>query len=140
MPPTGDKKTITPDFLKCLGVGSVMATFKYGANMKKIANESLPFYAQLQTNTPTPEIAEKSMAAGRAASPTEQPPLTKRFIFKGEVLERVGVSGVCLWRWMRDGKFPVARSVGGRMAWLESEIDEWMESRPLRNYKSRQLA
>ena len=34
--------------------------------------------------------------------------------------------------WMRDGKFPVARSVGGRMAWLESEIDEWMLSRRTR--------
>jgi predicted DNA-binding transcriptional regulator AlpA len=73
--------------------------------------------------------------------PATAPAKNKRFIFKGEVLERVGgISGVCLWRWMRDGKFPVARSVGGRMAWLESDIDEWMESRPLRNYKSRQLA
>jgi predicted DNA-binding transcriptional regulator AlpA len=94
-------------------------------------------YTPCQTNTSTPEIADKAMAARIAASHVGPPP-SKRFIFKSEVLERVGgVSGVCLWRWMRDGKFPVARSVGGRMAWLESEIDNWMQSRPLRNYKSK---
>ncbi len=65
----------------------------------------------------------------------------KRFIFKGEVLERLGgVSFVCLWRWMRDGKFPVALEVGGRCAWLESDIDTWMSSRPLRQYKTREVA
>jgi predicted DNA-binding transcriptional regulator AlpA len=81
------------------------------------------------------EPALKAAAGSIAANRAEQPSPTKRFIFKGEVLERVGgVSGVCLWRWMRDGKFPVARSVGGRNAWLESDIDEWMLSRPLRQY------
>src|SRR3954451_16570257 len=55
-----------------------------------------------------------------AASPI---PAVKRFVFKGDVLERIGVSYPCLWRWMRDGKFPVALEVGGRCAWLESDID-----------------
>ena len=65
----------------------------------------------------------------------------KRLLFKDEVLERVGgVSFVSLWRWMRDGKFPVAREVGGQSAWLESDIDAWMQSRPLRQYKSREVA
>ena len=96
-------------------------------------------YAQLQTNTPTPKIADKAMAERIAASYAAQP-ASKRFIFKGEVLERVGgVSGVCLWRWMRDGNSEsLARSAG---AWLgRSEIDEWMSSRPLRQYKSRGTA
>ena len=79
-----------------------------------------------------------TIAASHAGQP---PPSKRRFVFKGEVLERVGgVSGVCLWRWMRDGKFPVAVEVGGRIAWLESDIDEWMLSRPLRSYKSRKCA
>jgi prophage regulatory protein len=65
----------------------------------------------------------------------------RRFIFKPEVLERVGgVAYPTLWRWMRDGKFPAAVEVGGRIAWLESDIDAWMLSRPRREYKSRQLA
>jgi prophage regulatory protein len=65
----------------------------------------------------------------------------KRFVFKPELLERVGgVTYPTVWRWMRDGKFPVAVEVGGRIAWLESDIDEWMLSRPLRQYKSREVA
>jgi predicted DNA-binding transcriptional regulator AlpA len=117
-------------------VGSALKAAEMVAKTKRRAS-----YAQSQTNTPTPEIADKAMQARISASYAEQPPPNKRFIFKGEVLERVGgVSAVCLWRWMRDGKFPGARLVGGRTAWLESDIDEWMESRPLRQYKSREVA
>ena len=39
-----------------------------------------------------------------------------------------------------DGKFPIALEVGGRCAWIESDIDAWMLSRPARNYKSREVA
>lgn len=67
-------------------------------------------------------------------------PANKRFVFKGDVLERIGVSYPCLWRWMRDGKFPIALEVGGRCAWIKSDIDAWMLSRPARNYKSREVA
>ena len=82
---------------------------------------------------PGKSTAAQAEPASKAA---ELVPTNKRFIFKGEVLERVGgVSGVCLWRWMRDGKFPMAVEVGGRSAWLESEIDHWMLTRPLRKYK-----
>jgi len=65
-------------------------------------------------------------------------PSNKRFIFKAELLERVGgVTYPTVWRWMRDGKFPVAVEVGGRIAWLESDIDAWMLSRPLRQYRAK---
>lgn len=60
----------------------------------------------------------------------------KRFIYKAEVVERIGVSYVAIWRWMGDGEFPLGREVGGRVAWLESEIDDWMMSRPPRKYKT----
>ena len=59
-----------------------------------------------------------------------------RFIFKPEVLDRVGVSYVTIWQWMRTGAFPASREVGGKVAWLESEIDDWMTTRPLRKYKN----
>ena len=64
-----------------------------------------------------------------------------RFIFKPEVLDRVGVSYVSIWQWMRQGKFPRTREVGpGRVAWLESEIDEWFASRPVRRLKNEEVA
>jgi prophage regulatory protein len=66
----------------------------------------------------------------------EQLPPPSRFVFKPEVLDRVGVSYVSIWQWMRTGAFPASREVGGKVAWLESEIDEWMATRPLRKYKN----
>jgi len=59
-----------------------------------------------------------------------------RFVFKPEVLDRVGVSYPTIWQWMRTGTFPASREVGGKVAWLESEIDDWMATRPLRKYKN----
>jgi prophage regulatory protein len=64
-------------------------------------------------------------------------PKPARFIFRAEVLNRVGVSYTALWFWIRDGRFPAPRELGGghqraKLAWLESEVDEWMESRPKR--------
>ena len=67
--------------------------------------------------------------------PAEMVAANKRFIYKDEVLERVGATYPTIWRWMCEDKFPVAVEVGGRIAWLESDIDAWMKSRPVRQYK-----
>jgi prophage regulatory protein len=74
--------------------------------------------------------------AAPALEVAETVPANKKFIYKGEVLERTGVSAQCVWRWMKEGTFPAAVAVGGRTAWLESDIDAWMSSRPLRQYGS----
>jgi predicted DNA-binding transcriptional regulator AlpA len=58
-----------------------------------------------------------------------------RFISKGEVLARVGVSFPTVWLWMREGKFPRSRAVGGKSVWLEHEIEQWILSRPVRRLK-----
>jgi predicted DNA-binding transcriptional regulator AlpA len=58
-----------------------------------------------------------------------------RLISKPEVLDRVGVTFPTLWAWMRAGNFPRARILGGRTCWLESEIDAWIENRPIRRLK-----
>ena len=59
-----------------------------------------------------------------------------RLISKPEVLDRVGVTFPTLWTWMRDGRFPRSRDLGGKTCWLASEIDEWILSRPVREYKA----
>lgn len=105
-----------------------------------------PFYEQLQPPTPAPEVVADKMKTARIATshagqpPPNMVPANKRFIYKPEVVERVGKTFVTIWRWMGGGKFPTARTVGGQIAWLESDIDEWMESLPLRQYKSREVA
>ena len=69
------------------------------------------------------------------------PSTSQRFVFRREVCTRIGVSYVTLWTWMREGKFPRSREVGGqKIAWLESEIDDWMNSRPVRKFKGEKVA
>ena len=58
----------------------------------------------------------------------------KRFLSRAEVLARVPLSYVWIWKLMAEGKFPLSRQLGERrIAWVESEIEEWMDARPPRN-------
>jgi prophage regulatory protein len=75
-------------------------------------------------------------------SSTKRPPAAQvesanqvRLISKPEVLDRVGVTYPTLWTWMRAGKFPRSRELGGKAAWIESEINEWIANRPVRRLK-----
>jgi predicted DNA-binding transcriptional regulator AlpA len=52
-----------------------------------------------------------------------------------EVLAVVGCSYPTLWTWMRAGKFPRSRIVGGKSMWLSTEIDEWLANLPVRPLK-----
>jgi predicted DNA-binding transcriptional regulator AlpA len=56
---------------------------------------------------------------------------------KKQVLERAGgVSFPTLWKWMRAGKFPRARTAGNlKSVWLESEVEAWMSALPLSRLK-----
>jgi predicted DNA-binding transcriptional regulator AlpA len=78
-------------------------------------------------------------------SPEWTPPTGKRWVTKEEVLARAGnppPNYVTVWRWMRDGKFPLPYIVGagGKSLWLESELDEWQANLPKRVYRSREVA
>jgi predicted DNA-binding transcriptional regulator AlpA len=53
-------------------------------------------------------------------------------IDRHEVLRRVPVTWDIIYRMMKANAFPAARVVGGKAAWLESEIEEWIVNRPLR--------
>ena len=61
--------------------------------------------------------------------------IMKRLIFRREVLRRVGLSYPTIWKMMREGRFPRSRVCGGKSAWLEEEIDTWIEGLPLRRLK-----
>jgi len=36
---------------------------------------------------------------------------------------------------MREGKFPKSRNIGGKAAWLESDIETWIQARPKNAFK-----
>lgn len=58
-----------------------------------------------------------------------------RLLSKAEVLERVGVSYPTVWLWMRQGRFPKPHDLGGVIRWRESELADWLERQPRREYK-----
>lgn len=58
-----------------------------------------------------------------------------KMIFKPEVIKLIGFTYPTLWKWMREGKFPLSFDIGSKTAWLESEIDAWLASRPRSNLK-----
>lgn len=56
----------------------------------------------------------------------------EKYLSEKQVRNIVGVSRVTLWRWQRDGLFPARRQLGPkRVAWLESELNEWLAARPV---------
>jgi prophage regulatory protein len=72
---------------------------------------------------------------GRAETTTAEKKSIDRLILREELIDRVGVSYVTVWNWMRAGTFPRSRGIGGRTAWIESEIADWIASRPIRRLK-----
>ncbi len=58
-----------------------------------------------------------------------------RLLDKPTVLAVANASFPTIWQWMRDGKFPRARIVGGRSMWLSSEIDQWLAGLAVRPLK-----
>jgi prophage regulatory protein len=56
-----------------------------------------------------------------------------RILRERDVVKKVGLSRMTLWRWSQDGRFPKSRplgpSVNSPVGWLESQIDEWIEER-----------
>jgi prophage regulatory protein len=51
---------------------------------------------------------------------------------KKQVMKRTGLSAVTIWRRVKVFDFPIPRQLTpNRIGWLESEIEEWEESRPM---------
>jgi predicted DNA-binding transcriptional regulator AlpA len=63
------------------------------------------------------------------------PPLTERLLDKHEVLAITGLSFPTIWSWMRAGRFPRSRIVGGKSMWLSSEVKGWLAGLPVRPLK-----
>jgi predicted DNA-binding transcriptional regulator AlpA len=58
------------------------------------------------------------------------------FLSKKQVLAKVPITAPTLWTWVRHGKFPRPRAISpNKTVWIEAEVDAWMQSRPLRDYK-----
>lgn len=57
---------------------------------------------------------------------------SRRLLRLPEVMERTGLRHDSIYRLARTGDFPKPRKITPRASgWLESEIDEWIDSRPV---------
>ncbi|WP_371061294.1 helix-turn-helix transcriptional regulator [Rhodosalinus sp. 5P4] len=57
----------------------------------------------------------------------------ERLLRRPEVEARTGLSRSTLYDWMKRGEFPQPVKLGARIvAWRESDVSEWMESRETR--------
>ena len=61
--------------------------------------------------------------------------LGAHLLTKREVLAITNVTFPTIWIWMRAGKFPRARVVGGQSMWLSTEIEAWLATLPVRKLK-----
>lgn len=61
---------------------------------------------------------------------TNETPPPIRFLRLAEVVARVAVADVTIYRWEKERLFPRRRKIGkNSVAWVESEIDEWCASK-----------
>jgi predicted DNA-binding transcriptional regulator AlpA len=88
----------------------------------------------LSENEELAACARASKQTGLAPFVPRPPPPAevRRFIYKAELLERIGTSYPTLWGWMRRGLFPLCVDLAGRTAWYEDEIVQWVNERPRR--------
>jgi len=59
-----------------------------------------------------------------------------RLMLKKEVLDRIGVTYPTLWHWMREERFPMSRQLGGKVCWLASEVEAFMQALPKSRLKA----
>jgi predicted DNA-binding transcriptional regulator AlpA len=63
------------------------------------------------------------------------------YLRKDEVCSLVAADYSTVWRWMRCGQFPSPRVINatngkqGTLRWIASEVEEWMQSQPKRDYQ-----
>jgi prophage regulatory protein len=67
-------------------------------------------------------VAQPPVAVATAAAPS------KRLLPLKEVLQRVPVSRARVYQLIAAGEFPRQVKVGTRSAWIEHEVDRWVDS------------
>ena len=87
------------------------------------------------TKRPAKSIAPHRTAKqfAPAVPPPQALPVTAKpaqLLDRKQVMARVNLTYPTLWMRMRKGNFPRSRNCGGKIMWLEDEIENWIRSRP----------
>ncbi len=98
------------------------------------AKRPQPLWLQQQALTaPTSEMLPP--ITPERVSTAHRSPGQPRLLAKAEILDITGVSFPTIWAWMRAGKFPRSRIVGGKSMWFSTEVDAWLAALPVRPLK-----
>lgn len=77
--------------------------------------------ARQESNRPQP-------APPRKAEAPDAQPRTRRLLRRAEVEERTSLPKTTIYDWIKRGQFPPPVRLGDAMvAWLESDIEEWID-------------
>jgi predicted DNA-binding transcriptional regulator AlpA len=88
-----------------------------------------------KTKTKTNKSKRRTDALVERTNALKSADVGLRLLSKPEVLAITGTSFPTLWQWMRDGKFPRARIVGGRSMWFSQDIETWLADLKVRPWK-----
>jgi prophage regulatory protein len=97
------------------------------------ALRAMPGLPAEKPEAPTVETPAREYDQQHVHGPRGPPRL--RLLTKREILDLTGVSFVTIWTWMRAGKFPRSREVGGRSMWFSTEVEDWLNGLPVRKLK-----
>jgi predicted DNA-binding transcriptional regulator AlpA len=98
------------------------------------AKKAITWRTQPPVTEPLPGIGHNNPPPDPPEQP-QQPPPPPRLLSKKQVLARVGLTFPTVWKLIRLGQFPAARSLGGQAFWIEGEIDAYIRNLPVREYK-----
>src|SRR5438105_3506488 len=105
-----------------------LAALRQRGSAATMATKDKTTRGEVQAQNTEAELAAETFARDEMRQPA-------RLLSKVQVLARVPLSFPTVWKMMRDGTFPRAREVGGKSMWVESEVEAWIASRPLRKLK-----
>ena len=55
--------------------------------------------------------------------------MATRLLHLRSVMDRTSLSRTSIYRLMARARFPASVALGGRVAWIESEIESWLQER-----------
>ena len=55
--------------------------------------------------------------------------MTTRLLHLRSVIDRTSLSRTSIYRLMADAEFPASVRLGGRVAWVESDVEKWIQER-----------
>lgn len=85
--------------------------------------------ARVVTAIAKQEIAKPQPAPTQKAESLEAHPQPRRLLRRAEVQERTGLPKTTIYDWMKRGQFPPPVRLSEMMvAWLESDIEAWIDA------------